>query len=72
MKYNLVTWTAESQKGENFSGNASLQWEGDVPSEEVIIENLKASDPRLKDCHVTLQDKLEFDTKEEMEQYGNQ
>ncbi|WP_207429780.1 hypothetical protein [Pedobacter sp. SYSU D00535] len=72
MKYYLVTWTAENQEGENFSGNASMQWDGDMPSDEDIIENLKVGQPKLKDYHITLQDKLGFNSQQELDKYGSQ
>jgi len=71
MKYYLVTWTAEDPDGENFSGNASMQWEDMNPSDEDIIENIKAKDPKLKDLRITIQDKLGFDSQEELDKYGN-
>lgn len=70
MKYNLVTWTAYSSDGENFSGNANLEWEGDSPSDEAIIEKLKSKNAKLENCRITLQDRLEFDSREELDNYG--
>ena len=70
MKYYLVTWTAEDKNLDNFSGNATLEWEGEYPSDEDIIENIKLSDPKLKDFKITLQDKLEFDSQADLDRYG--
>ena len=70
MKYYLVTWTAEDKNLENFSGNASMEWDGEYPSDEDIIENIKSKDPKLKDLRITLQDKLEFDSQDDLDHYG--
>lgn len=71
MKYYLVTWTAENPDGENFSGNASMQWDGVYPSDEDIIENIKFENPKLENFRMTIQDKLEFNSQEELDNYGN-
>ncbi|WP_374164787.1 hypothetical protein [Arcticibacter sp. MXS-1] len=70
MKYYLVTWTAENDEKENFSGNASMQWEGQDPTDEEIIENIQAENESLKGSTITLQDKLAFDSQEDLDNYG--
>jgi hypothetical protein len=70
MRYYLVTWTAENQDGENFSGNASMEWDGDYPSDEVIIDNIKYKDEKLGNYQITLQDKLQFNSQEDLDNYG--
>lgn len=70
MKYTLVTWTAENPDGENFSGNATLEWEGESPKNEEIIANIQSSNPKLKGLKLSLQDKLDFNSREELDDYS--
>jgi len=71
MKYYLISWTAETEDGESFSGNATMQLKEENPSDEFIIDSLKSANAKLKDLRISLQDKLGFDTQEELDHYGN-
>jgi hypothetical protein len=71
MKYYLIAWTAKNPDGEDFSGNASMEWDGGFPSDDTIIHNLQEANEKLKKLSITLQDKLEFDSREELERYGS-
>lgn len=70
MKYCLVSWTAEFPDGRSFSGNASMTFEDGLPPSDATIEIIKKANPNLKDCKITLQDELEFNSQEELDSYG--
>lgn len=70
MQYCLVSWTAESPDGRSFSGNATMTLENGLPPSKAIIELLKEKNANLKNCKITLQDELEFDSQEELDSYS--
>lgn len=70
MKYCLISWTAEFPDGQSYSGNATMTSDEGLPPNETIIEIIKRENPKLKDCDITLQDKLEFNSQEELDSYG--
>ena len=70
MKYYLISWTATGADGESFSGNANFQSEDGYPADEVVIETLKSQNPKFDAYEFSLQDKLEFNTQEELDNYG--
>jgi len=70
MKYCLISWTAEFPDGQSYSGNATMTSENGLPPEQTIVEIIKRENPKLKDCEITLQDQLEFNSQEELDSYG--
>jgi len=70
MKYCLISWTAEFPDGQSYSGNATMTSKDGLPPKQTIIEIIKRENPKLKDCKITLQDKLEFNSQEELDSYG--
>lgn len=70
MKYCLISWTAEFPDGQSYSGNATMTSDVGLPQDEAIIEIIKRENPKLKDCTITLQDKLEFNSQGELDSYG--
>ncbi len=71
MKYYLISWTAEDRDGQTFSGNATMEWNIENPDDQLIINNLKAKEPKLAAYTLTLQDKLCFNSREELERYSS-
>lgn len=70
MKYCLISWTADFPDGQSYSGNATMTSENGLPPKQTIIEIIKKENPKLKDCKITLQDQLEFNSQEELDSYG--
>jgi|GEM_PF-1313901 len=70
MKYCLISWTADFPDGQSYSGNATMTSEDGLPPKQTIIEIIKRENPKLKDCKITLQDQLEFNSQEELDSYG--
>lgn len=70
MKYCLISWTATYPDGQSLSGNATMTAKEGLPSQEAIIEMIKTNNPKFKECKITLQDQLEFNSREELESYG--
>lgn len=70
MKHCLIAWTAEFADGQSYSGNATMTSDKGLPQDETIIEIIKSNNPKLKDSTITLQDKLEFDSQQELDSYG--
>lgn len=70
MKYCLISWTAEFPDGQSYSGNATMTSDAGLPQDEALVEIIKRENPKLKDCTITLQDKLEFNSQGELDRYG--
>lgn len=70
MKYCLISWTATYPDGRSLSGNATMTSKEGLPSQDALIEIIKTKNPKFKDCDITLQDQLEFNSQEELDSYG--